>query len=154
MATTKVLLIEDVDNLGRKGDLADVRPGYAYNFLIPQGFALVADKSALRRQARLQEETRVRIEQEKKEAEEMANRLSGEVIEVEVKVDHEGHMYGSVTVLDIINLLKLKTGIELEKKMVQVKQPIKEVGVFTIPIRMKEGVEAEIQLKIIQEQSF
>jgi len=152
MATTKILLIEDVDNLGRKGDVATVKPGYAYNYLIPQGFALIADKSALRRQARLQEERRLKAEHERKEAEEMASRLNGECIEVEVKVDHEGHMYGSVTSLDVIDLLKLKTGIELEKKMVQLKHPIKEVGVFTISLRMKEGVTAEIQLKIMPEQ--
>ncbi len=152
MATTKILLIEDVDNLGRKGDVATVKPGYAYNYLIPQGFALIADKSALRRQARLQEERRLKAEHERKEAEEMASRLNGECIEVEVKVDHEGHMYGSVTSLDVIELLKLKTGIELEKKMVQLKHPIKEVGVFTISLRMKEGVTAEIQLKIMPEQ--
>lgn len=151
MSTTKILLIEDVDSLGRKGDLASVKPGYAFNFLIPQGFALIADKAAMRRQAKLQEERKVRAEQEKKEAEEMALRLHGESIEVEVKVDHEGHMYGSVSPLDIINLLKTKTGVELEKKMVQLKHPIKEVGVFVIPLRMKEGVTAEIHLKIMPE---
>ena len=152
MAMSKVLLIEDVDHLGRKGDLATVKPGYSYNYLLPQGFALIADKAALRRQARLQEERRLKAEEEKREADEMAARLNGETVEVEVKIDHEGRMYGSVTVLDLINLLKLKTGIQLEKKMVQLKTAIKEIGVFEIPLRLKEGVEALIQLKILPEQ--
>ena len=149
---TKILLIEDVENVGRKGDLATVKPGYAYNFLIPQGLALIADRAAMRRQARLQEERRLRAEQEKKEAEELAARLNGEEIEVEVKVDHEGHMYGSVTVHDIVHLLKLKTGIELEKRSVQLKHPLKEIGVFDIQLKLKEGVTALVNLKIMPEQ--
>ncbi|MGR3952094.1 MAG: 50S ribosomal protein L9 [Chlamydia sp.] len=151
MATAKILLIEDVDHVGRKGDLATVKSGYAYNYLIPQKLALFADKAALRRQARLQEDRRLKAEQEKKEAEEMASKLQGEYVEIEMKVDHEGRMYGSVSVLDIVELVKLKTGIELEKKMVQVKYAIKEIGAFIIPLRMKEGITAEIELRIIPE---
>ena len=83
----------------------------------------------------------------------MALQLQGETIETTVKVDHEGHMYGSVSQLDIVQLLKLKTGISLEKKMVHLKHPIKEVGVNAIPIRLKEGVEVEITLKIVPEVS-
>ncbi len=149
---TKILLIEDVDNLGRKGDLASVKPGYAFNYLIPQGLALIADKAAMRRQARLQEERRIKAEEERREAEELAARLNGEEVEIEVKVDHEGHMYGSVSALDITRLLKLKTGIELDKKAVQMKHALKEVGVYDVQLRLKEGVVAVINLKIMPEQ--
>ena len=144
----KILLLEDVENVGRKGDVASVKPGYAYNFLIPQGFALVANRAALRRQAKLQEERRIRAETDRKESLELAGKLEGEMVEIEVKVDHEGHMYGSVSVLDIIEKLKLKTGLELEKKMIQLKHPIKEVGVFDLGIRCKEGVTAQIHVKV------
>lgn len=144
----KILLLEDVENVGRKGEVASVKPGYAYNFLIPQGFALVANRTALRRQAKLQEERRIRAEVDRKEAVDLAAKVEGELLEIEVKVDHEGHMYGSVSVLDIIERLKLKTGLELEKKMVQLKQPIKEIGVFDVTIRCKEGVTAQIHVKV------
>jgi large subunit ribosomal protein L9 len=144
----KILLLEDVESVGRKGEVASVKPGFAFNFLIPQGFALVADRTALRRQARLQEERRQRAEVELKEAQEIASRIHGETLEIEVKVDHEGHLYGSVSSLDVIHHLKEKTGIELEKKMIQLKQHIKELGVFDIPIRLKEGVSAQIQVKV------
>lgn len=149
----KVLLLDDVEDLGRKGEVFQVRPGYAFNYLIPQQLAIIADKAALKKQARLREERRVKAEQDKKEAETLALQLQGETIETTVKVDHEGHMYGSVSQLDIVQLLKLKTGISLEKKMVHLKHPIKEVGVNAIPIRLKEGVEVEITLKIVPEVS-
>ena len=149
----KVLLLDDVEDLGRKGEVFQVRPGYAFNYLIPQQLAIIADKAALKKQARLREERRVKAEQDKKEAETLALQLQGETIETTAKVDHEGHMYGSVSQLDIVQLLKLKTGISLEKKMVHLKHPIKEVGVNAIPIRLKEGVEVEITLKIVPEVS-
>ena len=144
----KILLLEDVENVGRKGEVAAVKPGYAFNYLIPQGFALVANRTALRRQAKLQEERRIRAEQERKESLELASRLEGETVEIEVKVDHEGHMYGSVSALDIIRHVKLKTGIDLEKKMIPLKHPIKEVGIFDLGIRFKEEVTAQIHVKI------
>ncbi len=144
----KILLLEDVENVGRKGEVAAVKPGYAFNYLIPQGFALVANRAALRRQAKLQEERRMRAEEERKEALELASRLEGETVEIEVKVDHEGHMYGSVSVLEIIRHVKLKTGIDLDKKMVPLKHPIKDVGVFDMAVRFKEGVTAGIHVKV------
>jgi len=144
----KILLLEDVEHVGLKGEIATVKPGYAYNFLLPQGLAMLATRAALRRQAQLQEERRIQAEQEKKESLAMAERLEGEIIEVEVKVDHEGHMYGSVSALNIIELLRLKTGIELEKKMVQLKTPLKAIGTFDVNIRLKEGVLAKIQVNI------
>lgn len=144
----KILLLEDVENVGRKGEVAAVKPGYAFNYLIPQGFALVANRTALRRQVKLQEERRIRAEQERKESLELSSRLEGETVEIEVKVDHEGHMYGSVSALDIIRHVKLKTGIDLEKKMIPLKHPIKEVGIFDLSIRFKEEVTAQIHVKI------
>ena len=149
---TKVLLLDDVDDLGRKGEVFSVRPGFAYNYLIPQQLAMIANKAALRKQARLQEERKVKAEQDKQESDQIASKLQGETIETSVKIDHEGHMYGSVSALDIIHLIKLKTGIDLEKRMVQLKHPLKETGVFELSIRLKEGVSTSVTLKIIPEE--
>ncbi len=149
----KILLLEDVEHVGRKGEIASVKPGFAYNFLIPKGHALVANRAALRHQARLLEERRVQAERDHTESLAMASKLDGETVETIAKIDHEGHMYGSVTVLDIIEMLKLKTGIELEKKMVPLKQPIKEIGVFDIALRLKEGASAVIHVKIVPEET-
>ena len=148
---TKLLLLEDVDHLGIKGDIVSVKPGYAFNFLIPKKFGLVADRNAVRRQARLQEERKAQAAADKQHAEELASRLQGTPITIEVKVDAEGHMYGSVSALDIIHLVKMQAGIELEKRSVPLKHPIKETGVHDITLRLKEGVEATIHLKVLVE---
>ncbi len=147
----KLLLLEDVDNLGRKGDLVNAKEGFAYNFLIPQGFALVATPAALKRQAKLQEERRKRAEVDRKESEELASRLNGETLTFLVKVDHEGHMYGSVSGLDVVHQIKMQTGIELEKRFVMIKHAIKETGVFDITLRLKEDIMAQIVVKVVPE---
>jgi len=146
---TQVLLLKDVDHVGIKGEIKNVKPGFAYNFLVPQGFAAIATPQAMRRQKRLQEEREKEAMLHRQESEQLAAKLHDEIIEQIVKVDNEGHMYGSVSVHDVIELLKLKTGIELEKRYVLMQHPIKETGAFEIPLRLKEGVTCSIHLKVV-----
>lgn len=148
----KLLLIEDVEDLGRSGDIVNVRPGYARNYLLPRGFALVADKSALRMQARLQEERRKQAIEDKQQAEEQKVAIDAVVIETIVKVDHEGKMYGSVSAGDIVHLLEQQANIQLEKRTIQLKHAIKEVGVHQINVKLKEGIQSVFTLKIIPEE--
>lgn len=148
----KLLLIEDVEDLGRSGDIVNVRPGYARNYLLPKGFALVADKSALRMQARLQEERRKQAIEDKQQAEEQKVAIDAVVIETIVKVDHEGKMYGSVSAGDIVHLLEQQANIQLEKRTIQLKHAIKEVGVHQINVKLKEGIQSVFTLKIIPEE--
>ena len=149
---TKLLLLQDVEYLGRKGQVVATKRGYAHNFLVPQGFALVASPHVLRQQTKLQEDRKKEAEKDLKEAEDIARRLEGEVIPFQVKVDHDGHMYGSVSVLDIIEAIKLSTGVELEKKSIPLKHPIKKTGVYELTLRLKEDVLVHITLKILSEQ--
>lgn len=149
---TKLLLIEDVEDLGRSGDIVSVRPGYARNFLLPQQLALVADKSALRMQTRLQEERRKKAVEDKKESEQQAALIEGKTLTTIVKVDHDGHMYGSVSATDIIHLMQEQEGIALEKRSVQLKHSIKETGVQEIQVKLKEGITATFTLKIVPEE--
>lgn len=150
----KLLLISDVESLGRSGEVVSVRPGYARNFLLPQGYAVVADARTLRMQAKLQEERKKRASQERAEAEAIKEKLEGIVLEVTVKVDHEGHMYGSVTVQDIQHLIGKVSGIHLEKRAILLKQAIKDTGVHPLILRLKEGVTVEtVTLKVIPEET-
>lgn len=150
---TKLLLIHDVEDLGRSGDIVNVRPGYARNFLLPRGTAVIADRNALRRQARLQEERLKKAAEDKQEAEKQAEAMAAVTIETIVKVDHDGHMYGSVTTADIVHLLQEQASIGVDKRSVQLKHPIKEVGVHTISLKLKEGVISSFTLKIVPEES-
>lgn len=149
----KLLLLEDVEALGRKGEIVSVRNGYARNYLFPQGFAITADARALRMQERLREERLKKAILDKQDSEKLASAMVEVTLTIPVKVDHEGHMYGSVTTADIVHLLQTEKGITLEKRFVQLPHPIKEVGSHTIKLKLKEGVAAEIVLNVVPEEA-
>lgn len=150
---TKLLLIEDVEDLGRSGDLVNVRPGFARNFLLPRGYAVIADKGSLRIQARLQEERVKKAAIDKEESEKTASAIEGVTLMTIVKVDHDGHMYGSVSSHDIVELLQTQANVAVEKRAVTLKHAIKETGVHKIPVKLKEGVTASFTLKVVPEGS-
>ena len=127
---TLILLIEDVEDLGRSGDVVKVKPGYARNYILPKRFGVIANKNALRMQERLKEQRRIKAAEDKKEAEIQANALEGVVVTASVKVDQEGHMYGSVSAADIVHLLAEQQKIEVEKRSVMLKHPIKVTGIL------------------------
>lgn len=147
----KLLLLVDVEALGRSGDIVNVRPGYARNFLLPQGLAVIANKHALRMQERLQEERRKQAVIDKAEAETAAVAIKDLTLTTIVKVDHEGHMYGSVTALDVAGLLQEQAGITVEKRFIQLPHALKETGVHTIKVKLKEGVTSSFVLKVMSE---
>lgn len=151
MAAKKLLLIEDVEDLGRSGDLVSVKPGFARNFLIPRKFAVIASARTLRIQAKLQEERRKKAIVEKQEAESIAQTIEGVIVKTTVKIDHDGHMYGSVSAHDIVEFLQSQYNIALEKRFIALKHPIKETGIHTIAVKLKEGITASFTLKVIPE---
>lgn len=148
---TKLLLIKDVEDLGRSGDIVSVKPGFARNRLIPIGAAIFADKNAIRRQARLKEERLQQAIEDKKQAEEVAKNLESVIVKTVVKVDHDGHMYGSVTTTDIVRLINDQHSICIEKRAIQLKHPIKQIGTHNIILKLPEGVIAGFQLKVLAE---
>jgi large subunit ribosomal protein L9 len=149
---TKLLLIEDVEDLGRSGDIVGVKPGYANNFLIPQKLAVIADERALRMQERLHEARKLKALADKQESEAIAAALHNIELTRIVKVDHDGHMYGSVSVSDIVHLLQEQNSITIEKRSVALKHAIKTTGEHEIHIKLKEGVTAAFKLTIVPEE--
>ena len=147
---TNLLFLEDVINLGRSGDLVSVKPGFARNFLVPQRKAVVADANTIKMQARLMAEREKQAALDRDEAHTQASHIEGITLSINVKVDPEGHMYGSVSAAEILKLLG-ESGIELEKSAIQLKHPVKTTGVHTISLRLKEGVETSCKLKVLAE---
>jgi|SRR3989338_91183 len=143
----QLLLLEDVDGLGRCGDVVSAKPGFIRNYLLPREMAVYANKHTLRMRSKLQEERAKRAIHDKKEAEELALRINEMKLELEVKVDPDGHMYGSVSSLDLVHLLE-KEGIAVERKNFLLPHAIKTLGEHPIPLRLKEGVPATFILKI------
>ncbi len=150
MSRPQYLLLEDVDGLGRTGDLVTAKPGFANNYLEPQGKAVRADKRTLRMQARLQEERAKQAEIDKKVSLEIAQKVKDLVLETRVKVDPDGHMYGSVAAAEIEALLKEKS-LEVDKKCIRLSHPIKETGIHTVVLKLKEGVDAQVKVKVMTE---
>jgi large subunit ribosomal protein L9 len=147
----QLLLLQDVDALGQKGEIVTARPGYVRNFLIPQGFAVVATPNMLRKQERLKAEREKQAVIDRAESEELLRQIEAiGAVETRVKVDPEGHMYGSVNAADIAQLFQEK-GLPIERKNVLVTRPIKETGTHKITVKLKEGITAVCQLNIIPE---
>src|SRR5438309_1825989 len=143
----QLLLLQDVEGLGRRGEVVTVKPGYARNFLVPQKKAVVADKFTLRMQARLVEERKKQAEVDVVEAQALVGRMAGVVFIKEAKTDPEGKLYGSVTAADVAKVLE-KDGFSVEKNQVVLVHPIKMVGIYTIPLKLKEGITASICLQV------
>lgn len=148
MSKQQLLLIEDVDGLGRKGEVVSgAKPGFVRNYLLPCKKAVVADLRTLRMQERLQEERAKQAVIDKKASEEIAKKIENKVISIEVKVDQSGHMYGSVTAKDVVSILD-ENAITVERKMVLLPTPIKKLGTYNVPLRLNEGVETSFNLNV------
>jgi len=143
----QLLLLSDVENVGRTGDVVKVRPGFARNFLLPQKKAVVADKYTLKLQAKLQQERAEQSKADTQQALVLAERFQSMQLSMVVKVDPDGHMYGSVAATDIVKLLE-KEGIPLERKNIVLPQPIREIGIHQVQLKLKEGVPAVFTLDI------
>jgi large subunit ribosomal protein L9 len=144
----QMLLLEDVDKLGRKGDIVNVKPGYARNYLLPQKLCVIASPSTLRMRARLQEERAKQALIDREDSESLARRVEGMTLTAEVKLDPEGNLYGSVGVTDILALFK-EQGIEMEKRCIVLPHPIKKVGLYELSLKLKEGVPAHFKLEVL-----
>ena len=146
----KIVLLDDVINVGTAGEIVDVKNGYARNYLLPQGKAVPATDQYRKLLEHERAKFDLQISKEKELAEQMAQKLETVECEIVGKV-HEGEqLYGSVTVRDIVDALA-KQDISLEKRMVLLKEPIKTIGSFKVPIRVYKEVEPEITVNIISE---
>lgn len=147
-AKTTLLLLRDVVNLGRKGELAKAKPGFVRNFLLPQKWAVIADARTIRWQERLQKEREEQAITDRKDAEILSLRLKDLLLEITVKNDPQGHLYGSVSAADVVHLLAQQGNIVIERRQVVLPKPLKMVGLYEIPLKLKEGVPALVHLCI------
>lgn len=145
----KVILKEDVEKLGKSGDTVEVARGYARNYLLPRGFALEATpgnikflEGASRREAR-------RLKTETDDATELAASLSKASCTVPVLVGKDDKMFGSVTAADIAQALTEK-GFEVDKRRILIKEPIKELGIYRVPIRLHQEGEAQVKVWVVK----
>jgi len=146
----KVILKKDFESAGKAGDVIVVKDGYARNFLIPKGIALKADKSNIKFLEAEKQKAEKKLNKDKKAAENLAEELSGVSCTAAVTVGEEDKVFGSVTTQIIAELLKDK-GFEIARKKIQLDEPIKALGIYTIPIKLYADVEAKIKLWVVKE---
>ncbi len=146
----KIILKETIESLGIIGSEVTVADGYARNYLLPQNKAVLATPQNRKMLEQYKAKFDLQIAKEKKFAEEMAERLEGVVCTIAVKVSDENRLYGSISTRDIINALASKN-IEVEKRMVLLNEPIKNIGTHKVPIRVYKDVEPEIIIEVVPE---
>src|SRR6266540_6419106 len=150
MAHTKVLLREDVDDLGARGEIVRVRAGYARNYLLPRRLAVEATTSNVKqidqeRSALLKKEAT-----ERASADAQSAQLGSIVLEFKRKAGEHGALYGSVTSMDIAEALH-ERGYEIDRHRIHLREPLKRVGDFQVPLRLHRDVTIELQIRIVPE---
>jgi len=145
-----VLLVKDVEALGREGDIVSIAPGYARNYLIPRGLAVAASEKTVKLQEKIRGERLAKEAHERQEFEELAAKLATVSVTTAVKVGEDEQLYGSVTAQDIAALLE-EEGFQIDRKMVVLENPIKALGVYAIEIRLHPEVSTTIKLWVVKE---
>jgi large subunit ribosomal protein L9 len=146
----RVILIDDVANLGYKNDVVTVKDGYGRNFLIPQKKAVIASESALKVLAEDMKQRAHKLEKIKADARSVAEKLEGISLVISAKTSSTGTIFGSVSNIQIAEELA-KQGIEIERKQILVKEPIKEVGNYTVTVKLHKDVSIDIPVEVITE---
>ena len=146
----EVILREHVDNLGRRGDIVKVTPGYARNFLLPRKLALAVTENNKRQIEREKKLAEARDMEEKSAAEAVAGRIGALEIEISRRVGENDTLYGSVTSQDIAQALKDK-GFEIDKRKIVLADPLKSLGETTVPVKIHRDVTAQVRVKVVAE---
>ena len=145
----EIILLSDVENLGKSGDIINVKPGFARNKLIPQGLALRASNRNVAIAKEKKKTAGIKLERENQALELLAKKLSNVEITIEVKVGEEEKMFGSITNKDIHKEL-IEKGFELDKNQITIKEPIKALGIFHVTVKIAKDITSDVKLYVIK----
>ncbi len=146
----KIILLKDIEKLGKKGEVKNVADGYARNFLIPNKSAVLATKSEV---AKLEKQEKIeaeKAEEELKLYQELASQIDGLEMEIPVKVNEEGSLFGTITASQIAEKLKEKN-FKIKKEQIKLEEPIKEIGEYEAIIEFPHNLETKIKVIIVEE---
>ncbi len=145
----KVILREDVPDVGQAGQTVDVKPGYGRNFLIPRNLAIPATSGNLKAIGEIEKQKNIRARKRRKAAEVVKTKIEKLSLSHEVLVGEEDKMFGSVTSADIAEMLN-KEGVIVDKRSIELEEPIKALGVYTVPVKCDKDVTASLRLWVIK----
>jgi large subunit ribosomal protein L9 len=147
----QIILKQRLENLGQAGDVVSVKSGYARNYLIPQGLAYEANDSNLKRIDRERAQITKRTQEEHSAASERAKQIEGTSVTFTARAGEEGKLFGSITASDIAEKLA-EQGIQIDRKQIVLEEPIKALGVFSVPVRLHAEVKPEIKVWVIKDE--
>lgn len=147
----KVILQQNVPNLGDAGDVKQVAPGYFRNYLLPRGLAVEASKAkmnVLNADSTVQSQ---RLHKAKKQTSELGQRIEAATISVPVRLGEQGRIHGSVTNKDIAEALSQQAQLEIDRHKIEMREPLKSIGVHEVAVRLEHGIEANLKVELVPE---
>lgn len=147
----KVLLQTDLDNLGKAGEIVNVKDGYARNYLIPRKYAVLADEKNVRTFEHLKRQTDEKIRKMRKASEALAEKLAAVSLVIPCKVGEEGKLFGAVTAIQIAEELK-KLGHDVDRRKISLDHPFKQVGEYEVKVKIDAVVSAAVKVSVVAEQ--
>ena len=146
----KIILLEDVSKVGRRGEVRDVSDGYARNFLIPKKLALGATAGNLKNLDHIKKQANAKADRAKADAEAVRAQIEALAYEERRQASEEGKLFGSVTSQDLVDFLG-KHGVKVERRRVQLDEPIKTLGETSVPVRLHPDVTAQLRVSVVRE---
>jgi large subunit ribosomal protein L9 len=146
----KIILLDDVAKVGRRGDVRDVSDGYARNFLLPKKLALTATPGNLKNLDHIKTQQQAKADRVKGDAETLATRIESLAYEERRQASEEGKLFGSVTAQDIVDFLQ-RNGVKVERRRLQLDEPIKALGETPVTIRLHPEVTAQLKVNVVRE---
>lgn len=147
----KVILLQDVKGLGKKGAVVEVAEGYGRNFLMPRGLASPASEGAMRSLAQEKERERLKVERLKQDAQALAKRLEGFGLTMAARVGEGGRLFGSITAKDIADSLQKASGLNIDKRKVELSEAIKSLGDYQATVKLHPEISARITVHVVEE---
>ena len=144
----KILLREDVENLGLKGEIVEVADGYARNFLVPRGLALRATSGHEKQADAMRRNRGARDRREREAAQELAAKFEGRTVTIKARAGGEGRLFGSVTNADIADAVLSQTGAEIDRRKITLDEPLKELGGVDLQVRLHADVVANLRVEV------
>lgn len=147
----QLILVKDVEDLGRAGEIVEVKPGFARNYLLPQGIAYRATPANMKRLEHERRKLEEAAERTLKTAVSFGEKLQGVAVNFKARAGEEGKLFGSVTSSDIAESLA-EQGIEIDRHLIRLDEPIKQLGVYKVPVRLHAEVKPEITVWVVAEE--
>lgn len=147
----KVILQKDVKNIGKKGDVVEVAEGYGRNFLLPRGLALEANAGNLRQVAHQKQTESTKADRELQDAEKTGNKIKAKELQVAARVGEGGKLFGSITTHEIADQLRKQFSVEIDKRKIDLKEPIKSLGTHSVVVKVHPKVHVPVTVKVVAE---